>query len=116
MGNIDQFLIAVMAKEGLETQEQVAELFNIAPSQISKWKARGSVPKKYLARYPDFDVAMTCKDNPRTEPQGDAMYESKDGYYVSRDPKTGLLTRMRVDDTDIVEVRIGGKWVPDTAP
>ncbi|MBC8400079.1 MAG: helix-turn-helix transcriptional regulator [Candidatus Marinimicrobia bacterium] len=97
-----------------------AEIIGISRASLYNYEDEKRSPNidtinKISDIFPDFKTWGTpTEKQPATD--GSAMYESTDGYYVSRDPKTGLLTRIKKDDTDIVEVRIGGQWVPDQVP
>ena len=102
------------------TIDEFATQLGVSHQTIINWE-KGHVSSydriinKISDVFPDFKSwGKPTKKQPATE--GSAMFETTDGYYVSRDPNTGRLTRMKKDDTDVVEVRINGEWVPDQAP
>ncbi len=43
------------------------------------------------------------------------MFETDDGYRVFINPLTGLITRISLKDSEIIEIRSDGVWVPDRA-
>jgi len=113
-GNVEQFVLVLMAAKGLDTQEQVAEFIGISPAQISKWKLKDQVPKKYLAKYQYLINAMDTNDNPNIISEEMSMYPTAE-HYVFIDPKSGQLKRVN-KETCNVEIHIAGEWVSAKAP
>ncbi len=108
------------------TQKEFSEQLGISEATVIRYETGKYEPstqfyKQLKLKFPEADVSqfiniqgVLTKKQPATD--GGAMFETTDGYYVSRDPNTGRLTRMKKDDTNVVEVRINGEWVPDQAP
>ena len=105
------------------SQSKFAELTGISRGTLINYElAKTHVPYHYIDQiinvFPDFDVAGESNDTikePTTVWESE-MYTTKDGYYIYFNPKSGLLTRVDVNNSDNVEVRINGEWVPDKAP
>jgi len=109
------------------TQKEFAKILHVSEVSIIRYEKHQRDPspnfiKQLKINFPEIDIAqmlnvvMSSKDNPKHENTGDEMYKTNDGYYIYRDPCRGLLTRVSVEDSDKIEVRINGEWVPDKVP
>lgn len=102
------------------SQEEFGKPLGATRGAVYNWEhdkviSYDRIINKIKTIYPDFDAAGTGTDLHETN-KGAEMCVTKDGYCIYLDPKSGLLTRINVENSELIEVRIGGSWVPDKAP